>query len=107
GLVLRTASSPQTCDDAVLDKLAPFAPFIVDAELARTRVTDAGARTLAKFGNLRWIDLSHTAVTSAGARDLAGLDKLETLNLTDTAVDDSAAKLSHAQTNLKHVYVFR
>jgi len=107
GLVLRTASSPQTCDDAVLSKLAPFAPYIVDAELARTKVTDAGARTLVEFKNLRWIDLSNTAVTSAGARELVKLTRLETLNVTDTAVDDGAVTALHEQKNLKHVYVFK
>ena len=97
GLVLRTASAPARCDDAVLAQLAPLAPLIVEAELARTKITDAGLRTLAKFPNLRALDLTRTAITSAGLAPLAGLKNLEALNLTDTPVDDAGlAKLKSA-----------
>jgi mono/diheme cytochrome c family protein len=89
GLVLRTASAPGRCDDTVLAALAPLAPLIVEAELARTRVTDAGMAALAGWENLRAVDLTRTAVTSAGLAPLARLRMLETLNLTDTAVDDA------------------
>ena len=89
GLVLRTASAPGRCDDTVLAALAPVAPLIVEAELARTRVTDAGVAALAGWENLRALDLTRTAVTSGGVAPLARLKSLETLNLTDTAVDDA------------------
>lgn len=87
--MLRTASFPAGCDDATLAKLAPIAHYIVDAELARTKVTDAGIKSLAHFINLRKLDLSHTAVTSLGVRSLTQLRKLEVLNLTGTSLDES------------------
>ena len=65
GLILGTASAPKRCDDAALARLAPVADLIVEAELARTNVTDAGLPALATFANLRRIDLTRTAVTSA------------------------------------------
>lgn len=89
GLVLRTASAPGRCDDAALEKLAPVATLIVEAELARTRVTDAGLVAVGRWENLRNVDLTRTGVSSAGLGALAGLRRLEALNLTDTAVDDA------------------
>lgn len=106
GLILRTASSPAICDDAVLAKLAPVAGYVVEAELARTRVTDAGLKALAAFTSLRTLDLSHTTITSAGVRELITLPKLETLNLTATAVDDAGAHLLRKRESLKRVYLF-
>ena len=107
GLVLRTASSPSHCNDAALSKLAPVARYIVDAELSRTPVTDAGLKTLAQFSNLRVLDLSHTAITSAGLGALAELPKLETLNLTATVVDSTGLGLLRKRPSLRRVYVFQ
>lgn len=107
GLVLRTASSPAACDDAVLAKLAPVARYIVDAELARTQITDTGLRAVAGFTNLRSLDLSHTGITSAGASELAKLPKLEFLNLTDTSVDDAGVAPLRRGKNPKHLYLFQ
>ena len=86
GLILRTASAPGRCNDATLEQLAPVANLIVDAELARTKVTDKGLLAIATFSNLRFLDLSHTAVTSTGVKELGKLVKLESLNLTETRV---------------------
>ena len=106
GLVLRTASAPRRCDDATLAALAPVAVLIVEAELARTGVTDAGLPTLATFANLRKLDLTRTAVTSAGLAALSALPELESLNLTATAVDDAGLALLQDLPALKHVWHF-
>ncbi len=107
GLILRTINSPGTCTDDTLAQLGPVASLIVDAELARTKVTDRGMPTLAKnFQNLRYLDLSYTAVTSAGTKEIAHLDKLQSLNLTGTKVSpDSVAEL-RSKPNLKKLYLF-
>jgi mono/diheme cytochrome c family protein len=106
GLILRTASAPARCDDAVLAKLAPVAELIVDAELARTKVTDAGLKSLGAYRNLRAVDLTRTAITSGGVEALVGLKLLETVNLTGTAIDqDGVAKLK-ALPALKQVWLF-
>src|SRR5262249_789548 len=88
GLTLRTVGAPLRCDDRTLAALRPIADLIVDAELARTKITDAGMKTLGSFVNLPSLDLSHTAVTSPGVASLTNLGKLESLNLTATDVDD-------------------
>lgn len=106
GLILRTASAPARCDDAALAKLAPLAELIVDAELARTKVTDAGLKSLAAFPNLRSLDLTRTAVTSDGLAALAGLQRLEAINLTETAVDDRGVARLRSLPALKRLWLF-
>ena len=106
GLILRTVSAPERCDDAAIARLKVIGALIVDAELARTKVTDAGLKTLAMFSNLREVDLAHTAVTSAGVPILARLSHLESLNLTATAVDDAGVAALRRKQTLKRLYLF-
>jgi uncharacterized membrane protein len=106
GIILRTTSAPGRCDDAVLRALKPIADLIVDAELARTKVTDEGVKTLGSFPNLRYIDLSNTAVTSRGLASLTSLTKLESLNLTATSVDDQGVLPFRSKKGLRHLYLF-
>jgi uncharacterized membrane protein len=106
GIILRTVSAPQRCDDASLRALKPIADLIVDAELARTKVTDEGMKTLGTFANLRYVDLSNTAVTSRGLTSLTNLAKLESLNLTATGVDDQGVSPFRTKKGLQHLYLF-
>jgi hypothetical protein len=106
GLILRTVSAPERCDDVALARLGVIGTLIVDAELARTKVTDAGLKTLATFSNLRTVDLAHTAVTSAGVPILARLSRLESLNLTATVVDDAGVAALRRKQSLKRLYLF-
>lgn len=106
GLILRTVSAPERCDDAAIARLKVIGALIVDAELARTKITDTGLKTLATFSNLRAVDLGHTAVTSAGVPILARLSRLESLNLTATAVDDPGVAALRRKQTLKRLYLF-
>jgi uncharacterized membrane protein len=106
GLILRTVSAPERCDDVAVARLKVIGMLIVDAELARTKVTDAGLKTLATFSNLRVLDLAHTAVTSAGVPILARLGRLESLNLTATVVDDAGVAALRRKQTLKRLYLF-
>jgi hypothetical protein len=106
GLILRTVGAPARCDDTALAALKPIADLIVDAELARTKITDAGMKTLGSFTNLRSVDLSHTAVTSRGLASLTNLGKLESLNLTATNVDDEGVLPFRNKPGLRRLYLF-
>ena len=106
GLVLRTASAPARCDDAALAKLEPLGAYIVEAELARTKVTDAGLASIARWENLRSLDLTRTAVTSHGVAAFVSLTKLERLNLTATAVDDAGLQALREIPGLQRLWVF-
>lgn len=105
GLILRTASVPGRCNDETLAQLAPVANLIVDAELARTKVTDKGMPALAAFSNLRFLDLSGTAVSSAGAKQLVKLKTLQSLNLTQTRVTHEGVAELRSKPGLK-LYLF-
>ncbi|MGH8019940.1 MAG: c-type cytochrome domain-containing protein, partial [Opitutaceae bacterium] len=106
GLILRTFGNSEAIDDETLAGLAPIAELIVDAELMRTRVTDAGMESLAGFANLRKLDLSETEVTSAGVARLASLPHLQWISLVNTGVDD--AGVAHLRTfpALQKAYLF-
>jgi mono/diheme cytochrome c family protein len=106
GFVLRTASAPAQCNDATLAKLVPVADLIVEAELARTKITDAGLRAVASWPNLQRLDLTRTAVTSTGVAALKPLAKLESLNLTDTKVDDQGVAALRTNPRLGRIWTF-
>jgi uncharacterized membrane protein len=106
GLILRTVRAPEGCNDATLQQLAPVANLIVDAELARTKVTDQGMPALANFSNLRFLDLSHTGVTSAGVKELMKLEKIESLNLTQTKVTRDGVAELRTKPGMKRLYLF-
>ncbi|HZZ17754.1 MAG TPA: c-type cytochrome domain-containing protein [Opitutaceae bacterium] len=106
GLVLRTASAPGNCNDEVLAKLASVSDVIVDAELARTKVTDKGMKEIGRWPNLIRIDLSHTVVTSDGVARLATLGRLESLNLTATKVDNRGVAVAMKLPKLRTLWSF-
>lgn len=106
GLVVRTASSPSRCNDASLSQLKPIGPLIVDAELARTNITDAGLASLAEWVNLRSVDLSQTTVTTRGVAHLSTLSRLEKLNLSLTEVDEAALANLKSLPALSKVWLF-
>lgn len=93
--------------DKELALLAPIANQIVWVDLARSKVTDAAADTLAKMTSLERLHLENTKVTDAGIAKLAVLQKLEYLNLYGTKTTDSGiAKLAGAK-GLKKVFVWQ
>ena len=92
GVILRTASSPTRCTDDAIAALGDLRELVVDAELARTAVTDRALAEIALWPNLRRLDLTQTAVTPNGVVLLAKVVGLQTLNLTGTAVDEPTLK---------------
>ena len=76
GLILNTVDAGPKFGDAQLAGLVRFAPYIVEAELGRTSVTDGSFATLGKFSHLRALHLEGTAVTGAGLANLTQLPQL-------------------------------
>jgi len=106
GLVLNTMDAASSFGDAQLAQFGKFAPYIVEAELGRTAVTDSSFQTLSTFTHLRALHLEGTAVTGNGLSKLTALSQLTYLNLSDTKVTASALAPLAAMKQLRHVYTF-
>ena len=106
GLILYTVDIAPQFGDAQLAQLLKFAPYIVEADLARTAVTNASFATLAQFTHLRALHLEGTAVTGDGLSKLTQLTQLTYLNLSGTRVSAGAAQQLSSFRNLRHVYLY-
>jgi uncharacterized membrane protein/mono/diheme cytochrome c family protein len=106
GLALLTVDASSSFSDAQLAELKEFAPYIVEADLARTALTDAGLDTLKQFTHLRVLHLEGTHITDAGLAQLKPLTQLTYLNLSGTPVTAPAVAPLRAMPHLAHLYLF-
>ncbi len=106
GLILNTVDVAASFGDPQLAQFAKYAPFIVEAELGRTAVTDASFATLSTFTHLRTLHLEGTAVTGNGLEKLAALTQLSYINLSSTRVTKAAATRLDSLKSLRHVYLY-
>jgi uncharacterized membrane protein len=106
GLILNTVDVSSSFGDAQLAQFQKFAPYIVEADLARTSVTDASFDTLARFTHLRALHLEGTAVTGQGLAKLVPLSRLTYLNLSETKVTPDSLTALKSMPNLRHIYAF-
>ena len=106
GLILRTTDVASHFDDAQLAHFEQFAPFIVEAELGRTAVSDACLDTVSKFANLRALHLESTTITGRSLAKLSSLSQLTYLNLSGTKVTSDALAPLKGMPNLHHIYLF-
>jgi mono/diheme cytochrome c family protein/uncharacterized membrane protein len=106
GLILNTVDSPATFTDAQLAGFLKFAPYIVEANLARTAVTDASFDTLSHFTHLRALHLEGTVITGNGLAKLTPLTQLIYLNLSETRVTPQSLAPLKSMSNLHHLYLF-
>jgi uncharacterized membrane protein len=106
GLILNTTDVGAKFGDPQLAGLTRFAPYIVEAQLARTSVTDAGLATLGKFAHLRALHLDGTDITGSGLSSLTQLTQLNYLNLSETKVTRASIAPLTAMKNLRHLYLY-
>ena len=106
GLVLYTVDAAGSFGDTQLAQFEKFAPYIVEAELGRTAVTDTSFDTLAKFTHIRAIHLEGTRVTGNGLAKLAPLSQLTYLNLSGTQVTQTAVAPLASMKSLHHLYLY-
>ena len=106
GLVLYTVDVTGSFGDAQLQQFQNFAPYIVEAELGRTALTDASFDTLATFTHLRALHLEGTAITGNNLAKLAPLSQLAYLNLSETKVTSAAIAPLASMKSLRHIYLF-
>jgi uncharacterized membrane protein len=106
GLILFTVDAAGSFGDAQLAQFQKFAPYIVEAELGRTAITDASFDTLKLFTHLRALHLEETRITGAGLPKLASLSHLSYLNLSGTQLTAASAASLTAIRSLRHVYLY-
>ena len=106
GLILFTVDAASSFGDAQLAKFQPFAPYIVEAELGRTAVTNASFDTLRQFTHLRALHLEETHVTGDGLAKLSSLSQLTYINLSGTKVTEAAAAQLNSMKQLRHIYLY-
>jgi hypothetical protein len=106
GLVLNTFDVAASFNDTQLAQLQRFAPYIVEADLARTAISDASISTLTQFTQLRALHLEETSITGKDLAKLTALSKLNYLNLSETKVTSAAVAPLRSMPNLHHLYLF-
>jgi hypothetical protein len=106
GLILRTVDVASSFGDAQLRGFEKFAPYIVEAELGRTAITDASVDTLKTFTHLRALHLEGTAITGADLGKLSALTQLTYLNLSGTKVNMQSVAPLRNMPRLRHLYLF-
>ena len=106
GLILRTRGAEAKFGDTELAQLAAVAPFIVEAELGGTQITDAGLASLKSFTQLERLHLERTKIKGTRLAELRGLAHLNYLNLCATGVsDDQLGSFSNLPA-LRQLYLF-
>lgn len=104
---IETNAVRKAFDDEVLRLLEPYAESFVAADLSGTQLTDAALDSLAKFSNLRTLNLSQTGLVGSKLGQLAQLPELESLNLYGTAIEAKAlAELAELK-QLKQLFLFQ
>jgi uncharacterized membrane protein len=106
GLILYTVDAAANFGDAQLAQFQKFAPYIVEAELGRTAVTNLSFDTLKQFTHLRALHLEDTRITGDGLQKLAPLAQLTYLNLSGTQVTAAAVAPLTSMKNLRHLYLY-
>ncbi|MEM7146626.1 MAG: c-type cytochrome domain-containing protein [Verrucomicrobiota bacterium] len=93
--------------DEALAMFVPLGAKVAELNLARTSITDAGAKSLGKLSGLKKLHLEGTEITDAALADLAGLGQLEWLNVYGTGVTDAGLKELEKAKSLKKLYVWQ
>lgn len=106
GLILNTVDISPAFGDTQLAQFEKYAPYIVEADLARTAVTDSSFDTLARFTHLRALHLEETSVTGKGLAKLTTLSHLTYLNLSETKVTAASLTPLKSMSNLRRLYYF-
>lgn len=106
GLILRTADVASSFGDSQLAAFQKYAPYIVEAELARTSITDASFDTLKTFTQLRALHLEGTSITGSELGKLSSLTQLSYLNLSGTKVSAQSIAPLRNMPRLRHLYLF-
>ena len=79
---------------------------VVELNLAKSGVTNAGLETIGQMTNLTHLHLNNTGITDASLEHLINLYQLEYLNLYGTAITDNGLLALRKLKNLKKVFLW-
>ena len=94
-------------ENTQLALLTPLDVQMAVLNLARTKVTDDGLKSVEGMSNLRKLHLENTKVGDAGLAHLKGLSNLEYLNLYGTLVTDAGLAKLEGLKNLKSLFLWQ
>jgi len=94
-------------ENTQLALLTPLDVQMAVLNLARTKVTDDGLKSVEGMTNLRKLHLENTKVGDAGLAHLKGLSNLEYLNLYGTPVTDAGLAQLEGLKNLKSLFLWQ
>ncbi len=93
------------CDDQAVAALAPLADHIAHLDLARTNITDAAFKSIARMHRLARLDLRSVKITDDGIAPLATLENLTFLNLYGVPVTDEAVTALVKMKSLQNICI--
>lgn len=105
-LVIEWISTYHETGDKEIGEILHLAANVVEVDLARTKLTDAGLVAIGKLGRLTHLNLNRTAVTDAGLAHLADLRSLRWLNLYGTAITDASLAELAKHKKLEALYIW-
>ena len=94
-------------ENTQLALLTPLDQQLAVLNLARTKVTDDGLKSVEGLTNLRKLHLENTKIGDEGLTHLKSLSNLEYLNLYATQVTDDGLKNLEGLKNLKSLYLWQ
>jgi hypothetical protein len=92
-----------TYNTKVLDELSGIKKQVVSIDLNKMPVKDGNLKTIAKFENLRTLNLNFSDVTGSTLKDLSSLKYLRSLSLTGTKLTAQALEQLKSLKNLKEL----
>jgi len=101
------ALSSEPSNDANVALLGPAAEQVYSLNLAGSKATDEGLKTLAQLKNLTSLHLENSTVTDAGLAQLAQLSRLQYLNLYGTGITDAGLAHLEGLSHLKNLYLWK
>ncbi len=101
------ALSNEPANDASVALLAATASQVYSLNLAGSKATDEGLKTLSKLQNLSSLHLENSTVTDAGLAQLAKLSRLKYLNLYGTEITDAGLAHLEGLKHLRNLYLWK
>jgi uncharacterized membrane protein len=93
--------------DTDLQLLLPLTKQLLWLNLARTNITDEGAKTIAQLSSLRQLHVNYTKIGDDGVKYFTTLPELNYLNLVGTKLTDKGLSYLSGMKKMKDIFVYQ